>query len=202
MEPGFDFKNVDTDTLNAIKIDIPRIVNAAVDSVVSVTEARNFQNTVQPIIDAERIVQTKEKLVSFVNNFYPSKELRELALEIEKEIKKFFIDTFLRRDFYRSFLDYYTNQFNNDKEEKKLTNDEIRYVNHQMRDFKRNGLHLEENDYQEVKMKLKEISEICTQYSNNINEEVTQYEISKEELAGLPSHFFDEEKLLVKDEGV
>lgn len=41
-----------------------------------------------------------------------------------------------------------------------------------------------------------DLSELCTKYQNNLNEDVTSFEFTKEEIPGMPSHWFCDEKLI------
>lgn len=198
-EPGHDFTNVTVDSLKQIPVDVKEIITSAIDSVVAVTEPRNFANTIRPLTVATRRAQPKKSLLNFVTNFYTSKELREVSVEMEKDIDKFSIEAYLRKDLYLAILAYHTTTYL--EEQKSLTAEEVRYVEREIRDFRRYGLHLEDALYTEVKEKLKELTELCTQYNNQLNEEVTSFEFTRAALEGLPEHFFDDERR-VKDREV
>ena len=83
-------------------------------------------------------------------------------------------------------MKYYKNNFNSEK--KKLTDEEIRLVEHTYRDYKRLGLTSKNND--KIEEMKKSLSEVCTKFSKNLNEENTHFMMSKEDLDGLPESWF------------
>jgi thimet oligopeptidase len=200
IEPGFDFTNITVETLNTNKTNIPLEFTQAIEKIVNVSKdtPRNYANTVQPLIDAFVLVEPRKSLFDFVINFFPDKELRDAGQEAENEIKKFFIDVMLRRDLYQAFADYQNSTYQQEKSS--LSLEQNRFLVHEMRDFRRNGLHLDDEKYNEVKTKLKDLSELCTKYQNNLNEDVTSFEFLKDEIPGMPAHWFCDEKLIKKDE--
>jgi len=199
QEPGFDFTNVTVDTINNNKAFITHQTNEAINSIVNVACKRSFRNTVQPLIDASYFTEPKKNLFGYVSNFFPSKELRDAAQEAEKEINKFFIEAFMRKDLYNAFLNYQNTTYQT--EQHNLTYEENRYFNHEMRDFRRNGLHLDDASYNEVKTMLKELSELSTKYGNNLNEDTTSFQFTKEELDGMPAHWYNDDKLIKDQDG-
>ena len=197
QEPGFDFTNLSIKTLNQYKSLIIHQVNLAIDNIVNINEKRTFANTCQPLINVNYLITPYKNSLDFAINFYPSNELREVAQEIEKEINKFLIETFLRKDLYYAFLDYENSTFQSEKSH--LTNEENRYFEFELRDFKRKGLGLNDYDYNQVKTMLKELSELSTKFQNNLNEVTTSFRFTKEELNGVPSHWFSDDKIIDVD---
>lgn len=197
QEPGFDFTNLSIKTLNQYKSLIIHQVNLAIDNIVNINEKRTFANTCQPLINVNYLITPYKNSLDFAINFYPSKELREVAQEIEKEINKFLIETFLRKDLYYAFLDYENSTYQSEKSH--LTNEENRYFEFELRDFKRKGLGLNDYDYNQVKTMLKELSELSTKFQNNLNEVTTSFRFTKEELNGVPSHWFSDDKIIDVD---
>eukprot|EP00003_Mantamonas_plastica_P020230 TRINITY_DN3270_c0_g1_i1.p2 TRINITY_DN3270_c0_g1~~TRINITY_DN3270_c0_g1_i1.p2 ORF type:complete len:541 (-),score=188.97 TRINITY_DN3270_c0_g1_i1:211-1833(-) len=57
--------------------------------------------------------------------------------------------------------------------------------------FKRNGLDLDAEQQEQVKKLKTELSEICINFSKNMNEEVTTLKFSRDELVGLPDDFIE-----------
>lgn len=66
-----------------------------------------------------------------------------------------------------------------------------------MRDFRREGLHL--NDEELVNMK-KELSDLTIKFSSNLNEENTTFEFTRKELEGMPESWFTESRIIKKHE--
>lgn len=108
---------------------------------------------------------------------------------MENEIKKFFIDVQQRKDFYQICLKYYSENYQNEKNN--LTSEECRYVENMIRDFKRSGLHLDDKEFIEMQ---KSLSELKTKFSKNINDVNTSFLFTREELDGMPEDWFTDDK--------
>ena len=200
LEPGFDYGNITIELLHQYKDKIIKDTTNAIDDIVALKGKRTFNNTVQPLINIRTVLEPYNSSSHFALNFHTDKAIRDCATKLDQEIKKFLIDTSLRRDLYNAFLEYkndawkYEGSDNNFSGE--LLNEEIRFFVHEMRNFRRNGLHLNEEDYNDVKNKLKEITEMETKYQNNLNEDNTWFELNEKDLEGMPIHWFSNEKLL------
>lgn len=205
-EPGFNFGNITVALLNQYKDKIIKDTTNAIEEIVAFKGKRAFYNTVQPLINIRTILEPYKSSFNFALNFHTDKAVRDCATELEQEVKKFLIDVNLRRDLYNAFVEYQNDGWKEEgpssHDPGMLQNEEIRYFAHEMRNFRRNGLHLNDEDYNEVKNKLKEITEMETKYQNNLNEDNTWFEFSEKELDGMPSHWFTPEKLLREVEGV
>lgn len=200
MEPGFNYSNATPQLLEQYKDYIVSNMTKTIDNIVQVqNNSRTFGNTIQPLINTEITLEPYEHYFSFAMNFHPDKEVRDKATELEKVLDEFYIEIGLRKDLYQAQLSYYNSQnYQNDKNN--LTDEEIRYLEHSIRDSRRNGLDLNENDYQLVKAKSKEIANMQTDFSKNLNDENTFFEFSQEELDGMPEHWFCDEKIIRKDD--
>lgn len=191
--PGFDFTNVTINVIIQYKLLIMDQISSAVNNIVNTQDPRTFDNTVQPLINVTHHTEPYKNLFGYITNFYPDKELRTAAQEAEMEISKFIIDIMMRKDLYGAFLSYQNTLYKTEKST--LTNEENRYFEHEMRDFKRNGLHLNDIDYDNVKSMLKELSDLSIKFNDNINDVTTSFKFTKEELDGMPSYWFIDDKL-------
>jgi thimet oligopeptidase len=189
-----NIKNLNIDLINKFVIDIKDDVTQTLDQIVNLKENRTFENTVQPHINVNTLITPKYNCFSIIFNFYPDKDLRDAAVDAIEEVDKFNIEANMRKDVYNSFLNYEANMYQEEKD--KLTHEERRYVEHTIRDFKRNGLHLEGNDFEQLKEWKKTLSELETKYNKNINEENTVFEFTKTQLEGMPSSWFTEDKVV------
>lgn len=72
-----------------------------------------------------------------------------------------------------------------------LTDEQKRFLEWQIRDGERNGLHLPENIREEVMELKKRLSQLSVDYQSNLNEESTVLYFSRKELEGMPENFFD-----------
>lgn len=198
MESGFDFKNLSVERINQYLTEIKSEINTTVDQIVNLTGPRSFDNSVQPLINVFTTTETRKECFGYAANFYPQKEMRDAGNDAQGEISKFFIDCMLRRDLFNAFKEYQTTTYESEKS--KLTAEEIRSFEHSMRGFRRSGLELDEKTGEEVKELKKRLSDLCVQYSKNVNEENTHFEFTRKELNGLPDNWFNDERLLSKGE--
>jgi Zn-dependent oligopeptidase len=198
MDSGFDFKNLSVDRINQYLTEIKNEVNATIDSIVNIDGARTFENTVQPLINVYTTTETRKECFGYAANFYPQKEMRDAGNDAQGEISKLFIDCMLRKDLYNAFKQYQTTTYESEKA--KLTVEEIRSFEHSMRGFRRSGLELDDKVSEEVRELKKRLSDLCVEYSKNVNEENTHFEFTRMELNGLPDSWFTRERLRSKGE--
>ena len=109
-----------------------------------------------------------------MSSFYTNKKLRDFASLKEEELNKFIVECMYRKDVFDSFNLYYNTTFKDEK--KKLTDEEIRLVEHTIRDYNRMGF---DKDYEKVKKLTTKLSSVTTKFSNNLNEVKTFFKIKK-----------------------
>lgn len=189
----FNFKDLTPKKIEEYRNDIKTSVKKAIDNVVNLPQSRTFCNTIQPIIDVTTQNISKTNSFTFAKNFYTSKNMREAGTRAEKDVSKFIIDQCLRKDYYDAFADYVNNEYVKEKEN--LTYEENRYIEHQLRDFKRIGLHLDKDKREKISIYKKRLSVLCSEFSKNMNEENKSFEFTKEELDGMPESWFTDDKL-------
>ena len=193
-EIGFDFKNLSVELVEQYLGEVKEEITNTLDNIASFEGTRTFENTVRPIINVYTLVEPKQNCFHFASNFYPTKEIRDIGSKVGGELNKFLIDCEQRKDVYHAFKNYEKNLFQ--REKYILTKEECRYVEHAMRDFYRSGLHLDDEELVQMK---KELSDMGVQYDKNLNEENTSFEFNKIELDGMPESWFNEEKLVDKE---
>ena len=187
---GFDFKNLDSSTLKRYDDHLREEISKTFDGIVECEDTRTFENTVQPMINLEFRTQSRFNSFSYAKNYYPDKETRDTATELLVNLQKFMIDQNQRMDVYNAF-----NEYEYDSEKESLTPEEVRYYEHTVRDFRRSGLHLTENKEEFIRLE-KRLAEITTQFSKNLNDEHTSFEMTREELDGMPDSWFNEDRLV------
>jgi Zn-dependent oligopeptidase len=183
---NFDFKNLTKERLTQYVKEIKEAVIVANNKVLSVEGVRTFENTCRPLIDVDIETQPKENAFDFASNFYPTEELRDAGTACQKEINSFLIDAYMNKDMYNAFNQYYQTTYNKEL----LTHEERRYVEESIRDYKRDGLHLPEKEFNLVKEKTKRLSDLCTEFGDNINKDNTSFMFDKEEIDGMPDSWF------------
>ena len=187
-----DFKNLNCDIIKLYTADIIRDTTAAINQIVNVDGTRTFANTIQSIITVSSMTEYKQNSCGYAKNFYIDEQIREAGNVAQIEIENFLINCYMRKDFYTAILAYYEQGFGTEKEHLHL--EECKYVDFLLRKFKRNGLHLNEIDYDTFGKLSKEISQACAEFSKNIAEDNTELFFTKIELAGVPDHWFSVDK--------
>ncbi|KRX03839.1 hypothetical protein PPERSA_04634 [Pseudocohnilembus persalinus] len=191
----FDFKNLNIEVLKKYKEEIYKEIKECLDEIANFKGERTFENTARPSIEMSCATQNRINCFSYVENFFVDAEARKFASEANAEISQFLIEQNQRKDVYKAFLDYEQNGFQKEKNE--LTYEERRFVVKTMRDFRRDGLHL---DDEELVKYQKELSDVCIKANSNINEENTKFEFTRQQLDGLPDSWFTEKRLKKKHE--
>lgn len=154
---------------------------------------RTFKNTFLPIIIND-INNSTLNIFEIVSSLYTDKKLREFASLKDEELNKFLIDCIYKKEVFQSIKQYYDTTFNEEKD--KLTNEEIRLVNHTIRDYNRMGF---DKNYEKIKKLTTELNSVKTKFSNNLNEENSSYEIKMKDLDGLPISWFTNNRLIKKN---
>lgn len=116
------------------------------------------------------------------------KDLREAAQKAEVDLGAFSIDNFgQNKQLYLALKEYADG---NGKQEK-LTTEQRYFLNELMDDYKRAGLELPDETRVKVKKILQELTELTTQFSNNISNGRKTLTVSKEELLGMDEDFIN-----------
>jgi thimet oligopeptidase len=187
------FNNLTEKILNQNFIQIKKQTKEVFDFISKKKKKRTFKNTFIPMIICD-INNAPLQIFEIVSSFYTNKQLREFASLKEEELTKFSIECVYRKDVFDSIKLYYDTTFNDEK--KKLTNEEIRLVEHTIKDYNRMGFN---KNYEKVKKLTTELSSITTKYTNNLNEVNTSFKIKKKNLDGLPESWFSSNKLIKKN---
>ena len=194
MSLSVNFKALNADFFPTFYNNVTTDINSLKQEVISVEGIRTFDNTIKPslLLDEK---YASQQLFGVASRLHPDEQVRNSAREYTVKFSQFMIEFSYDTDYYKATKDYYENKFQEEKEEK-LTPEEIKYVENNMRDYRRLGMHLNEEDRTKVGDIKKEMSEISTKYSKNLDEDTTSFEFKKEELNGMPDMWFTDERKL------
>ncbi|MFA5306731.1 MAG: M3 family metallopeptidase [Candidatus Babeliales bacterium] len=115
----------------------------------------------------------------------PDKALRDACQEEVLKLQKFSVDAFMNKKLYNAFREYADGAARHEK-----LNDEERYfLAEKMREFKREGFHLSDVAFNEVKQLHKELAEVELKFEENIRSDNRTLVLKEAELAGCNPHF-------------
>lgn len=143
-----------------------------------------FANTVKALANDELISDTLAANCYFPSYVSTDKATRDASTEANKKIEAFGIESNMREDVYQSLLKYKAKG-------EQLGPVDQRLLDKQLETFERNGLGLPKEEREKLKALKKRMSELCIQFQQNINEDKTSREFTKEELAGMPDDFIE-----------
>lgn len=187
-----DVKNLFPKTVQEITKDTDRYLQEAkqaVDAIIAIPDAkRTFENTAKALDD----LTARSNLVVKSNTFYvtkylhPDAQMRDAAQAAVKKINEFFVDTISNnKKLYAAFKAYI--QGNAAKEQ--LNNEQKYYLEETMKDFKRAGLNLPDEQLEKIKKIKKKLSDLILSFDRNISDDNRTITVDKAGLAGLDDEF-------------
>ncbi len=164
--------------------EIPRLNEAAEETataslnaiVAILPEERTFENT---FLAFDRILTDYADAVcplSLMGNVYPEAEVAAEGISCEESASVFVTCVYTRRDLYDAF-----------REQTPRTPEESRLYDITIRDFEKNGLKLPEECLAAVREMKTALSGLETQYSANLNNDITTLVFTADELKGIPT---------------
>ena len=148
MSLAVNFKALNEDFFPTFYNNVTKDLNALKREVISVEGVRTFENTIKPSILLDEKYATQQ-LFSVASRLHPNEKVRDNSREYRIKFSQFMIEFGYDIDLYKAVKDYYENKFQEEKEGK-LTPEEVKYVEHNMRDYKRLGMHLSEENRNRV----------------------------------------------------
>ena len=127
-EQYFNFRDLTVEKLEEYFKEIQIRFNEVVDGTVAIKGKRTYDNTIRPLGDVGRDLTCKRNCFGYAKNFYPSKEIRDRATELDGELSKYFIELNQRKDYYYACVEY--EMVNWLEEKDSLTPEEVRHFEH------------------------------------------------------------------------
>ncbi len=123
---------------------------------------------------------------SLYRNVHPDPSVRTAADACQQQFAKLFTEISLSKALYKQFSKI---------DSSKADSITQRYVEHILRDFKRNGVNKDDATRNRIKALKEELTKLSQDFNRNIREDVRTLEIdSAAKLAGLPQDFIDSHK--------
>ena len=142
----------------------------------------NFENCIQPLLNVECILLNEEGPLDFPQHAVTNKALRDASVAAAKKLNAFNVEIAMRKDVFDNLNAFSSKKGMMDK----LSPEQKRFVEKDIVDGKRNGLHLDEKTREEIKKIKKEISDLGTTFGSNLNEDTTFLCFTEDELKGVP----------------
>ena len=109
-----------------------------------------------------------ENILLDLDQLHPEKDCRDKMTELNVYIGQILIEQNMRKDVFQTINHYYNNQYQEEK--KLLTDEQNRYVEKAMKAYKMLGLDLPDEQYEQVKVINKRLTELTSLYHKNISE--------------------------------
>jgi thimet oligopeptidase len=146
-----------------------------------------FANTIQAMSDTDTWADVIENMCTFPQHTSPDKELRDASTEAENLFNDLGVECAMNYEVYKAVAAYAALG-------EPLEGEAARLLERTMRDYKRNGLTLDEEKRGQVKAIKEEMNRLGTDFAKNLGEENAEFEFSADELKGLPADFLEPRK--------
>jgi thimet oligopeptidase len=179
-----DYTEITAAALSSAIGDAIEKAEMVVDSVVSITERRTFENTIQPLEDVTVALQDAYGRGPFLGNVHPNEPVREIARDAEERLQKWQVELSFRPDLFAAVKEFSETEAANN-----LTGEARRLLVFLLRDFRRAGHELSPEDRAEVQRLRERLVELEVAFQRNIAEYEDHLEVTEADLSGLPSDY-------------
>ncbi len=145
---------------------------------------RTWDNTIAPLEEASTVMGDAYGQSPFMARVHPDRDVRTRAAVVEERLAKWANDLVFRTDLYEAVRDYSLTD-----EAAELHGTRARLVEFWMRDLRRAGHGLDHEDQAELKMLQQRLIELQVEFSKNLDEWEDHIEMTRDDLAGLPSEY-------------
>jgi thimet oligopeptidase len=180
------YTTITADTVRSVVDDAIARGEEIVASVVGVAGDRTWDNTLTPLNTLDDVIVRANGVGPFMARVHPDRAVRDAAQEAEEKISKWTSDLVFRRDLYQAVEDYAGTD-----EAQALDGEHARYLEHTLRDFRRAGHALTEEERAEVQQHRTRLVELSVAFTRNIDEATGGLDLTRQQLAGLPDDYVE-----------
>ncbi|KAF9505096.1 hypothetical protein BS47DRAFT_1374338 [Hydnum rufescens UP504] len=144
---------------------------------------RTFSSVFLELAKEEALIENATGPLTFYQYVSTNEQLRNAANAAEQRLNEYGIESSMRLDVFQALKDA---KAHIDSSGQKLTSEELRLVEKMLLEGKRNGLDLPEETREQLKILKKDLSNTCTEFSKNFNEEKGTILFTRQELNGVP----------------
>ena len=162
--------------------------NASLDRVGKLSAAEvNFTNTVRALDDLGFQLARTDNRLSLIEETSTNAAMRDQAADSLKKLESWMVGIDYREDVYRAMKAYADTK-------PALAGEDAKLLFETMRDYRRAGLDLPKSDRDEVERMRKELSNLSTDFEENIEKAKKSLKFTKAELEGVPDDFLKQTK--------
>lgn len=145
----------------------------------------DYDTVVKPLANDAMEYEVHRSNVVFIQQVFTDKQLRDVSVQADKKLSEFDVEMSMRQDVFDTIVTFF------EKCRNTLDADTKRWAERLITLGRKNGLHLSKEIQDKVKEIKKRISELCIEFSKNINEYNPVIELTTEELVGMPESFLN-----------
>jgi thimet oligopeptidase len=161
--------------------DLTKLGDSEYDKIISIPkDQRNFDNTIKKMDEINLRLSHSNASIYFPAYSSTDAEIRKASSEATQAVSKYYISLSMREDLYEAVKDAKANSYD------KLDEIDKRLADRMLRDYRRNGLDLDDVTKSKVKEIKEELSKLSIEFSQVLNELTDIVEFSNEELEGVP----------------
>ncbi|GBN38346.1 Thimet oligopeptidase [Araneus ventricosus] len=135
------------------------------------------------LADAECEFSTKRSILDQVQYFSPVQKIRDASTEADQKLRAFDVEISMRQDIFKKLIVL-------EKQKETLKPEPKRWLERQIKNGRRNGLHLPGETQETIKTLKNKINSLSIKFMKNISDESTTLEFSDKDLIGLPDDYF------------
>ena len=161
---------------------------AALDRIGSLKSNQvNFTNTIRALDDLGYILSTADNRLSLIQQTSTNAEVRDATTDALKALESWMVSIDYRKDVYHAVKAYADTK-------PKLEGEDAKLLFETMRDYRRAGLELPKETRDEVERMRKELSNLSTDFEENVTKATQPVKFTKAELEGIPDDFLKQVK--------
>lgn len=157
---------------------------AEIDSLIHVEEEPTFDNTIVALENSGKLLSNVSRVFYNLNSAHTNDEIQALAKDLAPKISAHWDEIYLNEQLFERVKSVYDRkaEFNLDKQDQRLLNETYK-------GFVRAGANLSDGDKEKLKEINSKISELTTQFGQNLLAETNSFQLfveNEEDLSGLP----------------
>lgn len=150
-------------------------------------ENRTYENTLYALERCDDSFESIFSKIGLLSEVSTKKEVRDAATEALSYVSEKSVDIEYDRDLFIAVTEYYEGNFRDEK--KNLRKEDIKLLEETLREYRRMGFDLPENDQKKLKQLLKKSSKLSLSFRKNINDYQDYILCTKEELDGMSENY-------------